>query len=407
MSIYTLSIYQLSHDTSSSLFKDDELIFYCQSERLSRIKHDSIIPENLIEEISKHTTKLDLIVIHPMIRDNAQQILKKLKTNFRCNKTIVFNEEFDEKSLKHHDTHALSAFYLSPYDEAVCLIFDASGSEYTIVSDKDPRLGIRGVETTSIYEMSNNYQLKHLYKKSQCAPVSIAEAQSASKTKLGIYNINGGFKDNPKYRFKKFNYKFDASTHMDIGGMYHTVTTHLGYNMFNAGIVMGLSAYGKAENNLPNFLMGDTILSNNNLFNQDRTFNYNLYPELFEELTFQQKADMAYEVQRALEKFFLTHAEFIKQNSKIKNLVIGGGCALNILGVSAIKQKYPEFNIFVDPIAFDSTHSIGLGIEFYNRMFMNNELKKKKNFRSIFLGPKYESSEIENAIEKFMEENQC
>ena len=36
---------------------------------------------------------------------------------------------------------------------------------------------------------------------------------------------------------------------------------------------------------------------------------------------------------------------------------------------------------------------------------MNNELKKKENFRSIFLGPKYENSEIENAIEKFMEEH--
>ena len=95
----------------------------------------------------------------------------------------------------------------------------------------------------------------------------------------------------------------------------------------------------------------------------------------------------------------------IKNNSKIKNLVIGGGCALNILGVSAIKEKYPEFNIFVDPIANDATHAIGMGIHFYNVYKMKGKLKKTNKFKSIYTGPKYEIEQMRKDIDLFLEKN--
>jgi predicted NodU family carbamoyl transferase len=166
-----------------------------------------------------------------------------------------------------------------------------------------------------------------------------------------------------------------------------------------------LSAYGNELNSLPPFLFKDTTQSNNNLFSIDKKIIKQFYPELYGELTFQQKADMAYEVQKALEKTFLYHAEFISKNSKIKNLVIGGGCALNILGISAIKEKYPEFNIFVDPIAHDGTHSIGAGLQQYKNMVAKGNLKKANHFNSIYTGPKYDLEMMNSCIDNFLRDN--
>jgi predicted NodU family carbamoyl transferase len=158
---------------------------------------------------------------------------------------------------------------------------------------------------------------------------------------------------------------------------------------------MGLSAYGDPNNNLPEFLNSNTIYSNNNLFCQERKLNRILFPELFDDqLTFQTRANLAYELQRASEKIFLEYASFVNKNSKIKNLVIGGGCALNILGVSAIKREFPEFNIFVDPIASDATHSIGMGIHYYNLIKMNGNLQKSNAFDSIYTGIEYSKEEM-------------
>jgi carbamoyltransferase len=415
MSYYTLAIQTLGHDASVALFEDEKLIFFLQAERATRKKNDVLFNLKPFEYIrNKITKKIDLLVAHGFKTMNTllpeekscMQIYDKITQMFEFGKIIETSERRGTINLKndftkysHHCSHAISAFYMSPFDEAVCLIVDALGSGYVIQNPKN-NLGVGGSENTSILEIDSRYRRNYLYKKSQCGPVYV-------KDSIPVFSSNGGISEliDPKIGFDKIPYKFDASAHMDIGNMYETITRHLKMGANGYGKVMGLSAYGKADNNLPPFLIGDTIYSNNNLFGCGRELNYNLYPELFEELTFQQKADLAYEVQRALEKVFLHHAQFIKENSKIRNLIVGGGCALNILGVSIIKEKHPEFNIFVDPIANDATHSIGLGIHHYNVERMQGTLiKKPQGLETIYLGPEYDLNELEQTIEHFMNE---
>jgi predicted NodU family carbamoyl transferase len=87
-------------------------------------------------------------------------------------------------------------------------------------------------------------------------------------------------------------------------------------------------------------------------------------------------------------------------------LVISGGCALNILGISAIKRNFPEFNIFVDPIAVDATQSIGMSIHLYNNIRKNVGLTKKENkFDSIYLGPEYDLEITAQKIYSFVRQN--
>lgn len=404
MSYYILSIHSVAHDGSYALFDGDKLIQFAQGERSTRKKYDDDISFGAFDQIYENVTKeLDLLIVHP-IGKHKEKMLHYLRNKFKCKKIIseeliqYYNHALPRHQLEfsHHDTHALSAFYMSPFDEAVCLVIDALGSPFS-VGIKDWKFGILGSETSSIIEISKNYERKLLYKRLQYVPARV-DVQTALLT----FSFNGGLNDNFNFE-KSLPFKVDLTNHMDIGNMYHTISHHLGFGTNGCGKVMGLSAYGRPDNDLPPFLAGDTTYSNNNFFALDRTIDRHCYPELYQELSFQQKADLAYEVQKALEKIFLSHAEFILQNSKSRNLIIGGGCALNILGISAIKKKYPEFNIFVDPIANDATHPIGLAMYCYNAFIQNYKLEKKNHFDSIYLGPKYNLEAIKQTIDKFVE----
>jgi predicted NodU family carbamoyl transferase len=159
---------------------------------------------------------------------------------------------------------------------------------------------------------------------------------------------------------------------------------------------MGLSSYGK-KSNLPKFLYKDQV-ANMNVFTHNRTLNDKLNPE-FKINTFKNKANIAYSVQKSLEKIFLNKIEYIIKNVKCKNIVLSGGCALNILGNSIIKKKYPKLNIYVDPIANDASLSLGAAKYHYYKRSEDTRLSKED---SIYLGPTYSLKDIKEKIESFI-----
>jgi predicted NodU family carbamoyl transferase len=269
-------------------------------------------------------------------------------------------------------------------------------------------MGLVGYETSSVIQINKNFKIKSLLKKARYYPINsgIGRGVGFNFSSLGltglakkdkVHTVNDLFKD--------CSFEFDLSNHIDVGQMYDTITNHIGFGPNGHGKTMGLSAYGKPNENVPSFFVEGTKRTNMNLFTSGSELNYSLYPHLFDEnnLNFQFKADLAYAAQKATEEMFLDKADFIMKNTHIRNLIICGGCGLNILAVSKIKEKYPEFNIFVDPISNDAVHSIGHGISAYNNFFLNGELEKKNHFNSIYLGPKYSNESMIKDIEKFME----
>ena len=77
------------------------------------------------------------------------------------------------------------------------------------------------------------------------------------------------------------------------------------------------------------------------------------------------------------------------------NLILGGGCALNILGNSVIKRKFPNLNIFVDPIATDASLSLGAALYYYKKEFPRTKFKKLEN---VYLGPQYNPQSIKEKL---------
>jgi len=411
MSYHTLVISQCTHDSSIALFRDDELIFFIASERETRKKHDTEVGLKTLKQITNITKKIDLLILGGLTK-NAIIWNNVLKSNGCIIDKIVdlpperpvhFFDKQNVMQFSHHDIHAISGFYMSDFNEAICLVIDGMGST-SIVTNAKKSAAISLFETTSIIEISENYSLTNLYKQFFNFPLLSKEND------YGYYSSTyGGISsDNLKRSLKKDypDVTVDISNHFDIGQIYGSVTRFLSFDENGCGKTMGLSGYGNPENKLPKILIGDTCITDNNLLKLNREIDCKVYPELESQISEQQKADFAFNVQRALEKIFLKHAEFIYKKSKIRNLVISGGCALNILGISAIKRSFPEFNIFVDPIAMDATQAIGTGIHLYNHIRrQQGSIKKETKFNSIYLGPEYNLETTESKIRSFIREN--
>ncbi len=155
---YILGISSFYHDSASALIKNGEIVAAAQEERFTRKKHDANFPENSIKYVLKEANinldDLDYIVFYekPLIKferlietyvGNAPRGFKSFKTAIPIwikeklfQKNIITNElkkiskTFKQEKLlfsEHHQSHAASAFYPSPFNEAIILTIDGVG----------------------------------------------------------------------------------------------------------------------------------------------------------------------------------------------------------------------------------------------------------------------------------------
>lgn len=384
MSYYTLAISSSNHDSSICLLKDSEIVVAYSCERTNRKKHTQRVEQCDIDLIVKYTNKVDKLVLvnvltknqgYPMfnaftVSESVEGILSKVrKAGIQYNKAIVDNA-------RHHLYHATAGFYTSGLDNAICIIIDGFGSA-------EQYQDAAFAETTSIFYAKEQFETLHkqiLYK-------------SHSPKMTGW--------DNKKLLDKQKSYKFPVTitSHLDIGKMYGTITRYIGYHTVDAGKTMGLSAYGK-PNNLPPMLMDNSILSNANLFRYDSHIDIQSYPELANPDD-QTKKNMAYNVQKALEKIFVERVASALKIRYSDNVILGGGCALNILGNSEIKKHFPNINVYAEPIAADAAQSIGAALYHYKLEFPDTKFKKIDN---VYFGPHYELSTVKQRLLQLVEQ---
>ena len=394
MSYYTLAISSSNHDSSICLLEDDRIVLFVPCERLSRKKHTQDISEQDLRVIANYTNEVDKVILVNVysrsedpnthkkeVYNNAftasakvgtiKQKLKRAGIDFK--KIVVDNGN-------HHLYHAATGFYCSGFDEALCLVIDGVGSSWTWQESF-----VSLSETTSIIYMTQDYSktlYKNLYYK-LAGPALMGWSDSQ------IANARKSFKHN-----------VDISQHIDIGKMYGTIARHVGFkSALEAGKVMGLAGYGE-PNNLPPMLIGDSTISDANVFKNDSQLNTFLYPQLSNPSD-EVKRNLAYNVQKALEKIFVARVQQALELKPCKNLVLGGGCALNIIGNSVIKQKFPELNIYVEPIAADTSQSLGAALYHYKREF---PLTKFKMLKDLYLGPEYSIMDTKQKLQKLVEQ---
>lgn len=331
--MYTLGI-NFSHHSSVALLKDNEVVFFCLEERFNRFKYwggpkeaRGIVghvfesyPSECLKQIKKFTSTIDIVV---GISGKMEQLPAAVNFLKKLGITVT-RATMDNQA--HHLFHAASVFYVSPFATASCIVMDGLGA-ITKFNDST-----RASETTSVFEISYDRGIHCTYKKLtvgvfdgnnvrklwQEYPASRKIPINVTEEELDFFNKN--FK--PKSKFFKAA-RYDASTEMDIGLIYHSAAMQCGRALgwpgpTNDGKMMGLAGYGGKP---------------------DST----------------EWENLAHETQKELEQYFISLIARCKQN----NILIGGGCALNILGNTIIKKIYPLTNIFPDPVAHDGSIALG------------------------------------------------
>lgn len=397
MSYYTLAISTGSHDASFCLLKDADIVVAIAAERTSRNKHTSAIKTTDLNIVKQYTTHVNkLVLVNSVSREwlnstNNQEtssVIKKKKAVAELrehsyvagvvrNAGISFDKLIiDDKN--HHMYHAAAGYYTSGLKDALCLVVDGSGSMFH-------KAEASLFETTSIFYCSDG--IHTLYKRLAYRYIPVLSSVGWSVKQLNEVK-------------KEYPHPVDITSHLDVGQMYGSVSRFIGFKFTDAGKTMGLAAYGR-PNDLPPMLMENRIESNANFFRNDAQVNAMCYPELIdpsEEI----KANLAYNVQKALEVMFVDKVAKALELRYSDNLIISGGCALNILGNSVLKKKFPHLNIYPEPIASDAGQSVGAALYHYKLEFPHTQFKKIDN---LYLGPHYEHSTIKQRLLHLLEQH--
>jgi carbamoyltransferase len=192
-----------SHDTGAALLSGGKIVAIAE-ERLTRIKHSpNIFPHLSIDYCLGALNLTDM--------DIALVVIDQLHSAKRLPMEEIFRKETGDRFahaavqvINHHDAHAASAFFCSPFDEAAVLVYDSAGEEFGLP------LGVSASETETIYYGKGN---------------TLVEMHKSLHTRLPYT--------------RQFLYTFG------IGRLYESITNYLGFGFYQEGKTMGLAPYGK------------------------------------------------------------------------------------------------------------------------------------------------------------------
>ena len=353
------------HNGSAALLVDGELKFYVEEERLSRSKYDANPFAGMMEALKYG---VDVLVLggtsdqFPKLpwtgEDPYSCFLRKLNPNL----------EIVNVGGHHHLGHAAGAFYNSGFDEAVAVVVDGAGSKREINFNED-RSNI-GFETESIFNCSYEENIK---------PVFISYGGNYDTSYLESDEL-----------------MMDNSVTLVKG--YEAVSEYLGFGFIEAGKTMGLAPYGKKNKKIPQLFIEGR--GNKNVFipyyPAGAFVDHVRHPYLkikgdsrawhndSTKVTDAAK-DLAWAVQTETQELVGDFIQKAVDATDKKNVVIAGGYGLNCVANYYYKERFPDLNIFVDPISHDGGTAIGLAkLLHYSK---NKEDKTVRPMTTLYLGP--------------------
>ena len=380
-----LGISAFYHDSAAALIIDGKIIAAAQEERFSRKKHDSDYPHQAIEYVlSEKKLKLNNIDHIVFFEKPFLKFERLLETyvafapkgfkSFSLSMPIwlgekLFQKKFLFEKLKQHDknfknidkikfsehhfSHAASAFYPSPFNDAVVLTLDGVGewATTTIAIGEENRLKI-------VKEIYFPHSIGLLY--------SAFTFYTGFKVNSGEYKVMGlAPYGNPKYK----NLILDHLIDLKKDGSFKL---NMKYFNFATGLTMTNEKFSK--------LFGRPVRDPN----KDLIENFHM--------------DIAASIQSVIEEIILRLTENISKEYNKKHLCLAGGVALNCVANGKILKKKFFEKIWIQPAAGDAGGSLGAALGYWY-----NELNKprkilKDQMEGSFLGPHYITDFIEEKL---------
>jgi len=367
------------HDSAACLVRDGEVISAAQEERFTRKKHDFNFPVNSINwclKREKITSKdLDFVVFYDKpfikferileaslsyapsgIRQFVQAIPLWLKQKIWIPDLIQKELDYPEKILftGHHESHAASAFYPSPFAEAAFLTMDGVG-EWDTASfgiGKDNNIDIMGT-------LKFPHSLGLLY--------SAFTYYTGFKVNSGEYKLMGlAPYGEPKYE------KLILDNLIDI-----KADGSFRLNMKYFGFCNGMRMTNRAFEKL---FGGRARKQETKITRKDM--------------------DIAASIQKVTEEIMLRMAKHAYKVTGKDKLCLAGGVALNCVGNGKILREGPFKDIWIQPASGDAGGALGAALLVWHRYLGNkrqaDEINDKQ--RGSFLGPEYSNDEIEEFL---------
>ena len=392
------------HDAAAALLMDGELVAAAEEERFTRKKHDHSFPKQAIEfclDFAQIKAEdLDYVVFYEKPLVKLERILQTTLSTFPRS-WGVFRESmvtwFDEKLwiksklqteigipvnrilfVEHHLSHAASAMFCAPYEEAAVLTIDGVG-EWTTSTIGNATAKWNGNGENCI-DLNRELRFPH----------SLGLLYSAFTAYLGFRVNNGEYKvmgmapyGQPKYMDEIYKVvKVD-----DDGGLYlnmdyfsfHYSTKHT----FNRKFVDLFGPQRQPESEFFNYM----------------THPQKDHPDWNESVATQNQkyADIAASIQRVTEEIVLKMARSAHRQTGSKNLVMAGGVALNSVANGRVMREGPFENVFVQPAAGDSGGAIGAALYVYHVVLGK---PRKFTMEHAYWGAEYPASQMVEAIKK-------
>jgi len=383
-----LGISAFYHDSAASILVDGKILAAAQEERFTRKKHDSSYPFNAIEFVLDFANiklnEVDQIIFFEKPFLKFERLLETYVAfaprGFKSfclampvwlreklfQKKMLFNElkrhdkSFnDDKKIffsDHHLSHAASAFFPSPFEEAIVLTADGVGewATTTVAIGKSNKLDIKK-------EIHFPHSLGLLY--------SAFTYYAGFKVNSGEYKLMGlAPYGSPIYEDKIINNLIDIKE----DGSFHLDQSYFDY-------ATGLTMTNQKFDNLFGQKPRDS--------KKDRLTQFHM--------------DIASSIQKVTEDIMIRLVKALKKEFDIPNLCLAGGVALNcVVNGKILKEKVFE-NIWIQPAAGDAGGSLGATLALWH-IEQNNPRKINLNddMQGSYLGPEYTQKKIEEHLVK-------
>jgi carbamoyltransferase len=370
-----LGISAFYHDSAAALIEDGQIVAAAQEERFTRKKHDADFPRHAVNyclrAAGSRASDLDYVGFYdkPLLKferilENYLGVAPKGLHSFMTAvpvwvKEKLFTRELIRRELdgfqgpllfaEHHESHAASAFYPSPFDEAAILTIDGVGewatSSYGVGKGKNVNL---------LAETHYPHSLGMLY--------SAFTYYTGFKVNSGEYKVMGlAPYGEPKY----------ADLILDK--------------------LVDLKEDGSFKLNMKYFNYHHGLTMTNGQF--DRLFGTS--PRRPETLLTAREMDLAASVQKVTEEVMLRMTRHVHLETGMENLCLAGGVALNCVGNGRILREGPFKRLWIQPAAGDAGGAVGVALLIHHKILgQERSPEDGDSMKGAFLGPAFADDEI-------------
>ena len=371
-----LGISAFYHDSAAALVRDGELVAAAQEERFTRVKHDASFPARAaaycLKEAGIAPEQVDYVAFYEKPLAKAERLLETYLTyaprglrSFARALPVWLKDKLRLRGkiraglggavraplvfLDHHESHAASAFFPSPFDEAAILTLDGVG-EWTTTAE--------GTGAGNRVRLTHHLQFPH----------SLGLLYSAFTYYCGFKVNSGEYKlmglapyGRPVYRDAILRHLIDLKD----DGSFRLDLTYFNY-------CQGLTMTGRRFHRL-----------------------FGGPPRRPESTLEQRHMDLAASIQAVTEEVVLRQARDLHRRTGMRNLVLAGGVALNCVANGRLLREGPFDSIWIQPAAGDAGGALGAALFVWHQLLEKPRRPRGEDAqRGSLLGPRYSNEEV-------------